>query len=122
MPSNLFSPEELEGQRLASILTAKLKELADERFDEAIKNLALQNSNDQIQSLCEAIENAILTLKSDPSSAIASAADLEMSITSAKEITESTNNAIKELVEVAKAPREVVYDAFGRVIEIKRKI
>jgi ElaB/YqjD/DUF883 family membrane-anchored ribosome-binding protein len=123
MPSNQLSPEELEGQRLANELTAKLKLLADERVDAAIRNLPLQNSSDQIKQLCDSIENAIKSLKTDPAqSAIANMDEIEKSLEAARTASVDTNTAIKQLIEVAQAPRQVIYDDFGRIVEIRRKI
>jgi polyhydroxyalkanoate synthesis regulator phasin len=122
MLNDQLSAEEMEGQRLANELTAKLKQLADERVDEAIKNLPLQNSAEQFQQLCNSIESAIKSLKSEPSSAIANMKELESSLETARTATLDTNKAIKELIEIAQAPRQVVYDKFGRIVEIRRKV
>lgn len=120
MASNLLSPEELEGQRLANELTGKLKKLADDRIDIAIKKLGSESSSADIQKLCNSIEAAIKSLKSDSPSAIANIENIQSAVDTARSSTQSTNALLKELIEISKAPRIVVYDDFGRIVRIER--
>ena len=115
-----LSQEELDGQRLAVELTAKLKMLADERIEEAIKNLAIGDQSEQLSQLCETIAKAITSLAGEKGSAISDYSGLQNSLDETRAATLSTNEALRELIKIAEAPRVVIYDTFGRIKEIRR--
>lgn len=124
MPNSNFTDEELAGQKLANELTKKLKQIADERVDNALRQLASNNSAEDISKLCNSIEKAISSLNSggtSPDLTALQGGKIQESLELTRSTSNSTNELLRELIEITRSPREVVYDDFGRVKEIRRK-